>query len=826
MKGKLRKIASIFLIFCIIFQAVPTATLRAEEEYVFDFRKDGQAGAADYALAVLTGIFAAQFVWPKTNVVLYFARSYLVSNISNQIVKGLGISDRRLASIMSMGIATFINTGLDAKMDTSGSAGSAGASSATAPRLSFGQSVKNFFTKIGDFFKNLPNFFKNLPNSVKNLFSGKKVEAKIDGKLEEHNPWQTAGLAAVKAMSYQAARVFLYDALEKYDKHLAEFISYEGGLLLSFAVGRGLAQRTGNPIIDAQTKGETFWKTFRVQTIAGAIQTVGAMAGAEEVGILISAASRAGLEGKSPEEATKYGLTAVAVQLVNRQWPDPFKGAIGNLVLSSALQSVLVKAANSDESGINFLWDATDRIRLSSMQAMADLMTFGRGTAYYPKDDEGVPNYAAGWDVQWRDGNVLLASDTFYTARYGDFMRDLNDEGPSVALMNQFISSLHYQTVQNMYDIIKGNIYKEKYARVGFNKVLQDAKTNGRDALENYNQELRILKDKLNQENLSEEKQEKVKESISKIEAQLKLLDEGVTNMQRAPREEMEKLSIQLGVATKELAFVLDDLSKALPEGKSGTGMLVAPLEQLGSSVKEYQVLTNELYSSPFVYTKDLGDGTPRDRLGGEPIPIHKLDFSAPAFNLNQPAPPQIEAPQAQSNPAIAQSNISEVSRGAEKMATNPSSLIDIKDSLKSIEGTLPLGSDPSANLIKIDYESTKVNLDKLSKMEASGRQDPAFIAKEKKRLEVDIENLNYDVKKYNWEKGLNTASKDEVVKIIQEVRKEDLTLDEKKLLDGIEQNVKRSSDPDPLNMRIVRSLLEGLKIRNTQKTLNSIGNP
>ena len=257
---------------------------------------------------------------------------------------------------------------------------------------------------------------------------------------------------------YGATWEAIYQSLFKRNKHLASFAATGGALLAGEFAGLGLSKATGfvfgidqNQIITERKSGDVlnqalskemreFFKEYSIRMAARGMETAAAMAGIEEAGILSSALVTSMLRSKKEEGKSRYkeaiieglesGLISVGLQALSRQTKSPVHGAYLNLFASSFAKSLL-----HPKEGFLVTLGA------SMTEANADFMSFGRATAQ--------PNADGTFDFAWHNPN-----DVFFIARYTDYIRDMQEYGVEYALASQYLSSIHYQSVNNVRDIL------------------------------------------------------------------------------------------------------------------------------------------------------------------------------------------------------------------------------------------------------------------------------------------------------------------------------------------------------------------------------------
>ena len=170
--------------------------------------------------------------------------------------------------------------------------------------------------------------------------------------------------------------------------------------------------------------------------------------GYKEVGVVLSAgvsrmlANRLAQQGMSDQQALfegiKFGAISALLQSISLKTKSPVHGAYFNLFASSILKAAFANVEGEKDYGFN-----TMMISAPMTEGVADIMSLGRATPYL--NNEGT------FDLNWHNPN-----DVFFMGRYYDYIQDLSKYGFSGALMNQFISALHYQAVTNVRDILSG----------------------------------------------------------------------------------------------------------------------------------------------------------------------------------------------------------------------------------------------------------------------------------------------------------------------------------------------------------------------------------
>ncbi len=267
------KIISLLLIFTLCFQVCAPAE-------VVDLREE--AGAFDYAMAVISGALASFSLGLNFNVIQVMLRNYLVPALAKMIVKGLGIEDPKIAAIASSFISAFINSGLsyassaaqgaadaaqgageaasdatsnaanagsaasDATSNAAADAGNAGSSAAGAAASAGATTVQGAAGTAGTMAadavrqagrEGIGSVIDSAKNSVTSFFSGFTSGGAT--------PWVAALMNGVTAAAMQAAKIYIYEAIAKHDKHLAQAVSYLSSVALGFGLQQAMQYASG-----------------------------------------------------------------------------------------------------------------------------------------------------------------------------------------------------------------------------------------------------------------------------------------------------------------------------------------------------------------------------------------------------------------------------------------------------------------------------------------------------------------------------------------------------------------------------------------------------
>jgi len=163
-----------------------------------------------------------------------------------------------------------------------------------------------------------------------------------------------------------------------------------------------------------------------------------------------------------------FGLISVLLQRISLSTKSPVHGAYVNLFVSSLVRATLMKNVftlpegadlkNMDTPALTQLaqkhkdfsfYEA--QIGVAGTYAVADMMSMGRGTPELTADGKFSLN--------------MKGMDVFFMARYSDYIWDVHKYGFNAALTNQLLSSIHYQSVSNVTDILQHVLYKANLAK-------------------------------------------------------------------------------------------------------------------------------------------------------------------------------------------------------------------------------------------------------------------------------------------------------------------------------------------------------------------------
>ena len=133
-------------------------------------------------------------------------------------------------------------------------------------------------------------FWKQPWENLKSFFS-KFFSGRLSG---ETTPWQKALQSAQQALIYGLAKESLYQALKKIDPHLAEFLSHEGAILVTYYYGFKQAEKNIKKQLEQQQQSEIkeslinglealenlkkeFWEDFKISFLAQGLETLALM---------------------------------------------------------------------------------------------------------------------------------------------------------------------------------------------------------------------------------------------------------------------------------------------------------------------------------------------------------------------------------------------------------------------------------------------------------------------------------------------------------------------------------------------------------------------
>jgi len=133
-------------------------------------------------------------------------------------------------------------------------------------------------------------FWKQPWENLKSFFS-KFFSGRLPG---ETTPWQKALQSAQQAFIYGLAKESLYQALKKIDPHLAEFLSHEGAILVTYYYGFKQAEKNIKKQLEQQQQSEIkeslinglealenlkkeFWEDFKISFLAQGLETLALM---------------------------------------------------------------------------------------------------------------------------------------------------------------------------------------------------------------------------------------------------------------------------------------------------------------------------------------------------------------------------------------------------------------------------------------------------------------------------------------------------------------------------------------------------------------------
>jgi len=303
--------------------------------------------------------------------------------------------------------------------------------------------------------------------------------------------WKAMLYKGIQGATYGAVWGALSSAIEKHNKPLSRFLATAGALLAAEFTGLGLSKATGI-VFDIPTNSEQqydkeainketgkkvldealskelkeFSKQYLVRMTGMGVETAAAMAGIQEAGIVFSAGLTRMLQDKLYKTNDKNktddkiketfykemlkglasGLISVALQRISLETKSPVHGAYFNLFVSTLVRAALME--NVEGKGFSFY---KAQIGVAGTYALADMMSMGRGT----------PELTA-------DGKFSLkmrGMDVFFMARYSDYIWDVHKYGLATAMTNQLLSSIHYQSVSNVADILQHVLYKANRAK-------------------------------------------------------------------------------------------------------------------------------------------------------------------------------------------------------------------------------------------------------------------------------------------------------------------------------------------------------------------------
>ncbi|MCX5697922.1 MAG: hypothetical protein NTU54_08175, partial [Candidatus Omnitrophica bacterium] len=197
-----------------------------------DLRKEGEIGALDVLLAIVSGFLQGLMVNPSWSAVQSFAMCYLVPRGASLLCDAAGIKNPYLRAAIEMGIST----GVGAAVDVSAAANVA-ADSTLAAKV--GQVSVGKYASLATRFK---NFLKHIGGAV----AGKTLNAGVRGLAGPNASLLAVGLLkGAQGAIYGLARTFLYENIQKYDKRLAIFVSTVGGAIISEFAEIGLSKTFG-----------------------------------------------------------------------------------------------------------------------------------------------------------------------------------------------------------------------------------------------------------------------------------------------------------------------------------------------------------------------------------------------------------------------------------------------------------------------------------------------------------------------------------------------------------------------------------------------------
>ncbi|MCX5697070.1 MAG: hypothetical protein NTU54_03740, partial [Candidatus Omnitrophica bacterium] len=147
------------------------------------------------------------------------------------------------------------------------------------------------------------------------------------------------------------------------------------------------------------------------------------------------------------------GAASAGLQYISSKMPTAMHGAVFNLFATSLIKAILIK--NTDlfkktedgdivaaSKGLSFYFTTLGG---SATEAVADTLSMGRAKARLNGDGT--------FDLDW-----INKSDTGYLERLYNYTQDIDNYGMGVALMNQFVTSMHYTSVKNVTDTVTGKI--------------------------------------------------------------------------------------------------------------------------------------------------------------------------------------------------------------------------------------------------------------------------------------------------------------------------------------------------------------------------------
>ncbi|MCX5714633.1 MAG: hypothetical protein NT033_07505, partial [Candidatus Omnitrophica bacterium] len=150
------------------------------------------------------------------------------------------------------------------------------------------------------------------------------------------------------------------------------------------------------------------------------------------------------------------GATSATLQYISSKTPSALHGAVFNLFAGSLLKAFFIKNAMlfkrtedgeivAVSKGLGFY---AAILGSSADEAVADVISMGRAKANM--------NSKGGFDLDWIPGQ----SDAPYLERLYDYIQDMDKYGLGTALMNQFVTSMHYQAVRDVTNTITGKIQR------------------------------------------------------------------------------------------------------------------------------------------------------------------------------------------------------------------------------------------------------------------------------------------------------------------------------------------------------------------------------
>ncbi len=497
--GKRKFMRAAALAVMLIFASQQTGLAK-----VIDLREEGDLGGSDILLAVLSGYMQAQAVSPSWQASQIFIYTYAIPKATQMVTNTLGIEN----PILKAGIETALSTGLKTYFDLK--------LTDKLENIEQNAKVKGDLTAVAAGQSNtLVNAGIGL-NTAKvateqlalNTAAQKAAVNFSAASLWQRaaSPLEAASIRAAQGFTYGLTREWLYQSLAPQNKYLASFLGGVGGTLAGEYVGLSLMQNKGitfgivrdwqghglSPValrlggdelgkiseddgtlklgkFDLETEtASDFWRTFKVSTASNAVQTLAAMAGWKEVGIIFSAGISQLLTQGDFLGGVKFGLISALLQKASLATKSPVHGAYFNLFLTSLAKFLLIKDENvfalkDHQAAEELPGPAKDYLVRTSKdlsffnavvgasltQAQVDAWSMGNATPWINPDGT--------FSFNWNNPD-----DIFFISRYHQYVKSVNDKSLTSAMvsgmMDQFVSSIHYQSVVNVRDMLSGDI--------------------------------------------------------------------------------------------------------------------------------------------------------------------------------------------------------------------------------------------------------------------------------------------------------------------------------------------------------------------------------